>query len=450
MSDILDFSNNTLITGVTSQGGFLLAQFENRQAALPLYEFTASYPDIELLLLDNTLKQIDDALILSAATSYDIGLAITVNNSAFAIPVFKTEQLTAETPNLSVNRPTFVTDLTSMAQYMTIKIDGMGYGLPLFRYGGYYGPTDQAFTSDGVDTPKITTMLSQNSIFSDYVGMGSTALNPKIKTFEKIINRIKRTLGWPTININICDASIAEIVDVAIEYFTKYSGYTEEYLLFHTNLYKPGRGVEMDKIFSMSPEMKAKTAGNREIGWDPDLNLRRKVIDCFSFEQGEATGVNTLFTMEQAMVQQTYMGYMLGSNFDIATWHIVKEWLDTRKKILAQQVYWRFDPKTQLLRLIPEPRENNEYYGVIGCYVERPIIDLISEPWVIEYATALTCITIGRIYGKFTGMTIPLGGGSVNYSDVLSYGLKRKEELEKELYTGYGLVQAEPPAFFIG
>jgi hypothetical protein len=40
------------------------------------------------------------------------------------------------------------------------------------------------------------------------------------------------------------------------------------------------------------------------------------------------------------------------------------------------------------------------------------------------------------------------GGGTLNFNDLLSQGLKEKDELEKELMNGYGEVC--PARFFVG
>ena len=56
---------------------------------------------------------------------------------------------------------------------------------------------------------------------------------------------------------------------------------------------------------------------------------------------------------------------------------------------------------------------------------------------------------MGQVRGKFGGMVM-FGGGTLNATDVLSQGLKEKEELEKQLVTGSGFVDSEPPKFFIG
>jgi hypothetical protein len=125
----------------------------------------------------------------------------------------------------------------------------------------------------------------------------------------------------------------------------------------------------------------------------------------------------------------------------------MKGWLDTRSKVLAQTPYFRFDAKTQIFKILPEPYANQNYYGVIGCYVEAPIKQVINERWVMYYALALTKIAMGQIRGKFGGMVL-FGGGTLNANDVLSQGLAEKKELEEELLKSFGEVM--PPRFMVG
>ena len=64
--------------------------------------------------------------------------------------------------------------------------------------------------------------------------------------------------------------------------------------------------------------------------------------------------------------------------------------------------------------MYPQPG-SSQFYGVISCYLERPLRDLVKEQWVYEYALALTMIVIGRVRGKFVGVAI-LGCGTLNAS----------------------------------
>jgi hypothetical protein len=182
--------------------------------------------------------------------------------------------------------------------------------------------------------------------------------------------------------------------------------------------------------------------------YDYDLLSYRKVIDCFSYEAGESTGINTLFTLEQAMAQQIYSSYMIGNfGFDLVTWEVLKGFIDTRNKVLAQKQHFRFDNRSQTLRIIPEPRESESYFGIVGCYIERPIKDLIKERWVYEYSRALTMIAVGNVRGKYSGTGL-FGGGQVNGGDIRQQGITEKENLEKRLRTEYE--DNMPSMFFVG
>lgn len=276
---------------------------------------------------------------------------------------------------------------------------------------------------------------------------GGTTLNPQITSYDTLSVRIQHQLGAPLINLEISDEQIYDNITDAIEYFTKWAGYTEEYLVFDSRLYKRGVGINIGDLFTKSFEMRTSGVSSLSASYDYDLASQRKVIDVFEFSKGEDTGINTLFTMEQAMAQQIYSSYMVGNfGFDLITWEVLKGFIDTRNKVLAMTDQFRFDYRTQLLRLIPEPRDIHTYLGVVGCYLERPIKDLIRERWVQKYALAQTKISIARVREKYTGTNL-FGGGSVN-AGLLAEGLKEKETLEQELMNSYQ--DANVPTFFLG
>lgn len=277
--------------------------------------------------------------------------------------------------------------------------------------------------------------------------MGGTTLNPLVTSYDTLSVRIQHQLGAPLINLEVSDEQVYDAISDSIEYFTKWAGYTEEYLVFKSQLYKQGVGLKMDDLFTASFEMRTSQVSSLSAGYDYDLASQRKVIDVFEFSKGEDTGINTLFTLEQAMSQQIYSSYMIGNfGFDLITWETLKGFIDTRNKVLAMTDQFRFDPRTQLFRIIPEPRDTHTYMGVVGCYVERPIKDLIRERWVQKYALALVKIKIARVREKYTGTNL-FGGGAVNAS-LLAEGIKEKETLEQELMNNYQ--DSAPPTFFIG
>lgn len=278
---------------------------------------------------------------------------------------------------------------------------------------------------------------------------GGTTLTTSITSYEDLSTRIQYQLGAPLINLEISDEQVYDNITDAIEYFTKWAGYTEEYLIFDSKLYKPGVGIKVDDLATRTSEMRNGTGvpGMSAI-YDYDLAAYRKVVDCFSFDKGEDTGINTLFTLEQAMAQQIYSSYMIGNfGFDLITWETLKSFIDTRNKVLAMTPHFRFDNRTQLLKIIPEPKSEHTYLGVVGCYIERPIKDLIRERWVQKYTLALCKIAIARVREKFGGTNM-FGGGQVQSNSLLSEGIKEKETLELELMNNYQ--DNAPPTFYIG
>ena len=167
------------------------------------------------------------------------------------------------------------------------------------------------------------------------------------------------------------------MIAYAIEMYSKFTPGTEELIVFDSNLYTYGQGIKMDTLINntLNPEVSA-LSSTFQSGWDYDLNSYRKVIDCTSFNVGTNNGVNTLFTIEQSMAQQMHFAYSLGSKaFDVISWHILKDWLKTREKVFAQQPYFRFDPRTQVLRITPDPGQYaaDRYWAVVACRLERPI-----------------------------------------------------------------------------
>lgn len=194
------------------------------------------------------------------------------------------------------------------------------------------------------------------------------------------------------------------------------------------------------------------TATNPQIGrFDSLTRQNRKVIDIYSHEESTSSSLNTLFTIEQTLAQQTYFSYAMGNyGFDLISWYTLKQWLETREKMLSTKRYFKFDERTQHMLLIPEPKSGERFYGVVSCYVEKPVYDLIKEPWVYQYALALTKITLGRVRGKFGNAQ--LFGGTALDTSILQEGLTEKKELEEMLLKGAtpGFGDAAPAMFFVG
>ena len=278
----------------------------------------------------------------------------------------------------------------------------------------------------------------------------STNLNNRIQSYDMLAERIFFQLGAPLINLEIACVAAYDMIAYSIEQFTRFTPGTEEILIFNSKLYTANQGIKIDTLINATPEVASLTS-TFQSGWDYDMNDYRKCIGIYNFVEGSNDGVNTLFTIEQSLAQQMHFAYSLGSKaFDVVTWHVLKDWLETREKLFAMKQYIRFDQRTQVLRITPDPVVNNAatYYGAIGVYLERPIKDLVKERWVMEYAKALIKISVANTRGKFGGTQL-FGSGSLQYQELMSQGIREKEALEKELMSGTSESQ-EPPMFFLG
>lgn len=284
---------------------------------------------------------------------------------------------------------------------------------------------------------------------------GSVTFNSKVKSYDILAQRVRRTLGEPLIQIEVSSEQIYEFIDIALEYFTKFAGDDEEFLVFRSDYYINGVGLPVGKLFNTTPDMYNQETSTRSTSgvslsasYDYDLDDYRRIIDVFSFEQGNNTGVNTLFTIENTIAQQAYFGHLLGNvGYDLITWQALKTWIDTRDKVLGLMPYMRFDPYTQILKIIPEPSTTSIYFGIVGCRIQKPLKYLVQQLWVYKYVLALTKIAVGHVRTKYAGTNL-FGGQTVNGTDLLRQGEKEKDELEKEITTD--LIDRTPINFYLG
>jgi hypothetical protein len=208
---------------------------------------------------------------------------------------------------------------------------------------------------------------------------------------------------------------------------------------------------------------------------DQSLGRQRKVLGVFDIETGSQAGYggfggDLLFNFDYALLASTF-GYDLqgsrmaqGKNgYDLLTYHMAKGFVENSRKML-RYVSYQFDPKTQYLKIMPEPgssgmlgtggtcnscngSENTNQCYIVGLYVEPLIQELLSEYWVREWVTARALWTLGRIRGKFAGVTL-YGGVQILGEQLVSEANERMKELmaelrEKAYYTA-------PAGFFIG
>jgi len=213
--------------------------------------------------------------------------------------------------------------------------------------------------------------------------------------------------------------------------------------------------------------------------YDTYINRKRKVLGVFNADTTSQGGYfggggDLLFNFDYALLANTF-GYDLMGNrsnlgkqgYDLLTYHMARSFVEHSKKIL-RYVSYQFNPKTQYLKLMPEPAGSNfsnstcasanccdnaimnphsmQCY-IVGAYLEPPVEQILSSYFIKEYVLALSMITLGRIRNTYGGVTL-YGGATLTGQDLLSKGEEKAKELLVELRDQYRHGSA-PPMFFI-
>lgn len=440
-STSIEIENSTIIQGVTSEVKYIVVDVNNKKVGLPLYSFLSSTPDMDIVEMHRQNLEINDVEFVNALSPYNMGIALTVNTSAVCLPFYKLN--TEDNAILNVNEATLVEDITFLDKFVAVKMDKKAYGLPIYTFSSLY-PSQSAIPEDTL----ITSILSEPTQDTNTQSRTSTYANSRIERYSHLIDRLKRNLGYPFVDIELCDEQYSEYIDQAVEFYTQYCGYTEEFLVFESDKYPIGKGLHIPsviKTIEKSYQGDDKTLYREFI--DTDTGDFRKALDIFSLDEAEGSGLDSLFSLEYIYATQAYYTATLGSvGFDLLTWETLKQFLDQRRRSFATIPRWKFDVRTQRLRLIPEPINVRKYIGIIGLYLERPAADVIKERWVQQYSLALSKIAIGQIRTKFGEVQL-FQGGRINGNDLLSQGLEEKQKLEEELLTTHS---NKSPLFFIG
>lgn len=405
----------------------------------------------------------------------------------------------------------------------------------------------------------------------------STNLNNRIKDYNDLSDRILHFFGYPAVAVpDLHRDQIFDAISIACEMFTKYAGYTHEYLVFDSNIYERDKGVRIDhlytissikanedmksasiaqkrgpdqllhtdedvyvtkvpimrdeyyisdedyekikdkcseadkklleyihdfskkypngleelsiisgimydyfilrrnfkqedfkkskdKVFTMGGERQTIYYEDEDLGhkkdtlyfqktYDYDLMDYRRVISVNDYVEGSSTTMTSLFSFEAALATTTYFTYQFSlRGFDLTSFTAMHFWRKERERILASKRKWYFDKNTQYLTLSPQPQHNQRFFGILSCYVEKPLRDIIHEQWVFQYALALCKIMLGRVRSKWGDSVAIVGSsGSWTGNQVANEGAQEKKDLETMLIEKRGFGDAPPPRFFVG
>lgn len=363
----------------------------------------------------------------------------------------------------------------------------------------------------------------------------STNLNNRTKTFDDLAEKIMYALGWPSQSIELHRDQVYNTIQVACEFFTRYAGHDEEYLVFDSRLYKRDHGIRIDKLCTIASDKAADDADvarrlfrqtynntiktpernyvvthdiplkelpsfwNRELkkynivtteqydkittynpglcqffaidkpteytikgqrqdepveeyenAYDYDIMDYRRVSDVTDYKESSNRNMTSLFSFESALAAQAYYEYQFSSKgFDLLSFHTLQEFLKTRNRVLALERTYRFNPRTQMFTLSPQPRIGESFYGVITCKIEWPLRNILDRIWIYKYALAQCKVILGTIRGRYGQIQLAGGGTFADNINLRASGEQEMKDLEKELTEGTAFSERPPSAVMV-
>lgn len=185
--------------------------------------------------------------------------------------------------------------------------------------------------------------------------------------------------------------------------------------------------------------------------FDYDIMDYRKVVSVVNYSESGVSSITSLYNFDTSLAQQFfYTNQFNHRSFGLTTWYALHEWRNLYEKLLAVKRGWSFNKDTQYLTLTPQPRMGERFFGIVECWVEKPLKDVLKEPWVFDYALALCKEMLGRVRSKWGDSVQMLGGGSLTGNALAQEGVTKQKELLDELIKNQAYGAMHKPRFFVG
>ena len=226
---------------------------------------------------------------------------------------------------------------------------------------------------------------------------------------------------------------------------------------YNTGMFKKSKdavftvGGERQEIYTEGEFGKERESIQYNKMFDYDIMDYRKVVSVVNYSESGVSSITSLYNFDTSLAQQFfYTNQFNHRSFGLTTWYALHEWRNTYEKMLAVKRGWHFNKDTQYLTLTPQPRMGERFFGIVECWVERPLKDVLKEPWVFDYALAIVKEMLGRVRSKWGDSVSMLGGGSLTGNALAQEGITKQKELLEELIKNQAYGAMHKPRFFVG
>lgn len=164
--------------------------------------------------------------------------------------------------------------------------------------------------------------------------------------------------------------------------------------------------------------------------FDYDIMDYRKVASVTNYSESGVSSITSLYNFDTSLAQQFfYTNQFNHRSFGLTSWYALHEWRNLYEKMLAVKRGWHFNKDTQYLTLTPQPKQGERFFGIVECWVEKPLKDVLKEPWVFDYALAIVKEILGRTRSKWGDGVQMLGGGSLSGNALAQEGIQAQKDL---------------------
>jgi hypothetical protein len=251
-----------------------------------------------------------------------------------------------------------------------------------------------------------------------------------------------RRLGYPAVDINICDDQLNDLIDNAIEYYQDFH---------YEGSYRTILRIEV------TDEMKEDAQGVEDItgtNWKQAANYIElppyvKGIDNVYTQVSTSSSIpGNIFNIKYQLFLNDIYAF---TNNQILHYYMVQNYLETLDWVTNSRLYkrLRYTSNTRKLYVDIDWGElGTGEYLVVDCTmgVDPDLYpDTYNEYWLKEYVTALFQKQWGQNLSKYDGIQM-LGGVTLNGRKILEDANEKIKELQETLRTTYEL----PPLDLIG
>lgn len=302
-----------------------------------------------------------------------------------------------------------------------IAYEWIGYWAILVQYM-YIGLTDQGtllLTSPTlgcksyvvIDSETVFSSLGQPiRIWNPYIGTDGISDKPSYATLgvgtdgstderRELIDRIRFTLGHPTVEVELTRQQLDHCVDLALQELRQKTSIAYQRVMFFMET-QPG--VQKYKLT------------NKCVGYNKIVN----VVGAHRMQSSHLGAGAGQGAYGQAMLQHLYqMG-----GFDLISYYLVSEYVELMNIMFATNLVFNWHESSRTMTFY---QTFGSYERILlDCFIERTeqelIVDRLTKSWVEKFATATAKQILAGVRGKFASLPGAGGGVALNAADLMS------------------------------